>query len=155
MTTITATTLRGMTRDGRELAVVDLRDVADHAGLGHPLVAVSVPADRLAAEAPVRFPNRHARIVLLDDGGRPMPAARAARPAGRGRTTRHDKYRLSQMSRKCIEEHFGWGRTVGRIRQTTYRGIRWVDQHLKLTMTASNLIRIARMLGAVPLGAAR
>lgn len=77
MTTITATTLRGMTRDGRELAVVDLRDVADHAGLGHPLVAVSVPADRLAAEAPVRFPNRHARIVLLDDGGRAAGAKAA------------------------------------------------------------------------------
>jgi transposase len=72
-----------------------------------------------------------------------------------GRTTRHDGYRLSQVVRKRIEEHFGWGKTVGRIRQTTYRGIRRVDQHFKLTMTASNLIRMARMLGAVPLGVAR
>jgi hypothetical protein len=40
-----------MTRDGREFAVVDLCVVADHARLGHPLVAISVPADRLAAEA--------------------------------------------------------------------------------------------------------
>ena len=72
-----------------------------------------------------------------------------------GRTTRHDGYRLSQVVRKRIEEHFGWGKTVGRIRQTTYRGIRRVDQHFKLTMTASNLVRMARMLGAVPLGAAR
>lgn len=72
-----------------------------------------------------------------------------------GRKTRHDGYRLSQVVRTRIEEHFGWGKTVGRIRQTTYRGIRRVDQHFKLTMTASNLVRMARMLGAVPLGVAR
>lgn len=43
------------------------------------------------------------------------------------RTTRHDGYRLSQVVRKRIEEHFGWGKTVGRIRQAVYRGIRRVD----------------------------
>ena len=67
---------------------------------------------------------------------------------------RHEGYRLSQIKRKRIEEHFGWGKTVGRIRQTVYRGIRKVDQHFKLTMTASNLVRIARILSAVPQGAA-
>lgn len=61
------------------------------------------------------------------------------------RTTRHSGYAVSQVVRKRIEEHFGWGKTVGRIRQTVYRGIRRVDQHFKLTMAASNLIRIARM----------
>lgn len=43
------------------------------------------------------------------------------------------------------KKHFGWGKTVGRIRQTVYRGIRRVDQHFKLTMVASNLTRMARM----------
>jgi len=71
-----------------------------------------------------------------------------------GRTTRHEGYRLSQAKRKRIEEHFGWGKTVGRIRQTVYRGIRNVDQHFKLTMTASNLVRMARILSAVSHGAA-
>lgn len=71
-----------------------------------------------------------------------------------GRTTRHEGYGISQVIRKRIEEHFGWGKTVGRIRQTVYRGIRNVDQHFKLTMTASNLVRMARMLSAVPQGAA-
>jgi transposase len=71
-----------------------------------------------------------------------------------GRTTRHTAYALSQTIRKRIEEHFGWGKTVGRIRQTVYRGLRRVDQHFKLTMTASNIIRIARMACAVPQGAA-
>ena len=66
------------------------------------------------------------------------------------RTTRHPSYLLSQTTRKRIEEHFGWGKTIGRIRQTVYRGIRRVDQHFKLTMMASNIIRIARILTAVP-----
>ena len=70
-----------------------------------------------------------------------------------GRTTRHPGYRLSQIVRKRIEEHFGWGKTIGRIRQTVFRGIQRVDQQFKLTMTASNLMRLARMPTAVPLGA--
>lgn len=53
-----------------------------------------------------------------------------------------------------LEEHFGWGKTVGRIRQTVYRGLRRVDQHFKLTMTASNLVRIARIVHAAPQGTA-
>ena len=69
------------------------------------------------------------------------------------RTTRHPGYLLSQTIRKRIEEHFGWGKTIGRIRQTVYRGLRRVDQHFKLTMTASNILRIARILFAVPQGA--
>jgi transposase len=69
-----------------------------------------------------------------------------------GRTTRHEGYRLSQTIRKRIEEHFGWGKTVGRIRQTVFRGIERVDQHFKLTMTASNIVRMARIMFAVPHG---
>ncbi len=72
------------------------------------------------------------------------------------RTTRHEGYALSQTIRKRIEEHFGWGKSVGRIRQTVYRGMRRVDQHFKLTMmTASNIVRMARMLCADPQGAAQ
>jgi len=55
------------------------------------------------------------------------------------RTMRHAGYAISQTIRTRIEEHIGWGKTVGRIRQTVYRGIRCVDQHFKLTMTASNI----------------
>lgn len=71
------------------------------------------------------------------------------------RTTRHTGYAVSQVIRKRIEEHFGWGKTVGRIRQTVFRGIQRVDQQFKLTMAASNIVRIARILSAVPQGAAR
>ena len=71
------------------------------------------------------------------------------------RTTRHASYRASQVVRKRIEEHFGWGKTVGHIRQTMYRGLKRVDQHFKLTMMASNIVRMARILSAVPQGAMR
>ena len=40
----------------------------------------------------------------------------------------------SQIVRKRIEEHFGWGKTIGCIRQTVHRGLKRVDQHFKLTM---------------------
>ncbi|WP_260446260.1 transposase [Burkholderia cepacia] len=95
-----------------------------------------------------------------------MPNAQsdAARRAQRHASRRqHDRqadvaarrYGISQVIRKRIEEHFGWGKTVGRIRQTAYRGIKRVDQHFKLTMLASNLTRMARILTAVPQGATR
>lgn len=72
-----------------------------------------------------------------------------------GRTSRHAGYRISQVMRKRIEEHFGWGKTVGRIRQTVCRGMRRVDQHFKLTILASNLTRIAQILAVVPQGVAQ
>lgn len=86
----------------------------------------------------------------------PHVARNTARPGGSaidGRTTRHVGYRSSQVIRKRIEEHFGWGKTVGRIRQTVYRGIRRVDQHFKLTMLASNIVRMAKIPIETPQGA--
>ena len=86
----------------------------------------------------------------------PHVARNDARPGGSAiddRTSRHAGYRMSQVIRKRIEEHFGWGKTVGRIRQTVYRGIKRVDQHFKLTMVASNLTRMARIMDAVFTGA--
>lgn len=70
-----------------------------------------------------------------------------------GHTKRHGGYRVSHTIRKCIEKHFGWDKTVGRIRQTDFRGIQRVNQHFKLTMAASNIVRMVRILSAVPQGA--
>ena len=69
------------------------------------------------------------------------------------RTTRHTGFRLNQVIRKRIDESFGWAKTVGRIRQTVFRGLRRVDQQFKLTMAANNLLRIARMAIGVSCGA--
>lgn len=88
----------------------------------------------------------------------PHVARNDARPGGSAiddRTSRHAGYQMSQVIRKRIEEHFGWGKTVGRIRQTVYRGIKRVDQHFKFTMVASNLTRMARIMDAVLTGAVR
>jgi transposase len=83
----------------------------------------------------------------------PHVAANGTRRGGSaidGRTTRHASYRVSQIIRKRIEEHYGWGKTIGRIRQTAFRGLRRVDLEFKLTTTASNLMRFARIPVAVP-----
>ena len=66
------------------------------------------------------------------------------------RTTRHAGYEISQRKRKQIEEHFGWGKTVGNLRQTLYRGIDRVEQHFRLTMLASNLVRMRTLALASP-----
>ncbi len=117
-------------------------------------------------------PGKHPRTVAADKaydtrdfvdacrkrGVTPHVASHRTRWGGSaidGRTTRHAGYALSQVIRKRIEEHFGWGKTIGRIRQTVYRGIRRVDQQFKLTMTASNIVRLARMLSAAPQGMGR
>lgn len=117
-------------------------------------------------------PGRHPKTVAADKaydtrdfvracrhrGVTPHVASHESRWGGSaidGRTTRHPGYALSQTIRKRIEEHFGWGKTVGHIRQTLYRGLKRVDQHFKLTMTASNLMRMARMPGFSVLGGVR
>lgn len=56
-------------------------------------------------------------------------------------TTRHEGYRLSQTILKRIEKHFGWARPWG------------ASQHFKLTLTASNIMRMARILFSLPQGA--
>jgi transposase len=115
-------------------------------------------------------PGRHRKTLAADKGydtrdfiagcrqrrTTPHVASHTTRRGGSavdGRTTRHASYAVSQIVRKRIEEHFGWGKTIGRIRQTVYRGLKRVDQQFKLTMTASNIVRMARILVSVPQGA--
>ena len=78
----------------------------------------------------------------------PHVARKSRHSAIDGRTTRHAGYALSQKHRKRIEESFGWGKTVGGLAQTVYRGVERVGAHFILTMTASNLARLPRLLGA-------
>ncbi len=78
-----------------------------------------------------------------------MNVARSGGSAIDGRTARHEGYQVSQRIRKRIEEHFGWAKTVGRIRQTVFRGTSRVDLQFKLNMLASNLVRMSRIPGVV------
>jgi len=66
-----------------------------------------------------------------------------------GRTTRHPGYKASQCIRKRVEEPFGWAKTVGRIRQTVFRGLERVNMQFLLTMTANNLVRMRSLLTGV------
>ncbi len=113
------------------------------------------------------LPGKHARTIAADKAYdtrdfvqacrerrvTPHVASHVTRWGGSAidaRTTRHAGYAVSQTKRKRIEEHFGWSKTVGRIRQTVYRGLKRVDQQFKLTMTASNIVRMARLFSAMP-----
>ena len=62
-----------------------------------------------------------------------------------GRTTRHSSYAASQKFRKRIEEVFGWLKTVGLFRKTRYRGIKKIDWHFTLAVTAYNLVRMRNL----------
>jgi transposase len=57
-------------------------------------------------------------------------------------------YVTSQRIRKRIEEVFGWTKEVARMRQIRHRGIARVSAVFSLAVTAYNLVRLPRILGA-------
>ncbi len=63
-----------------------------------------------------------------------------------GRTVRHTGYEISMRKRKRIEQCFGWGKTIGGLRQLMARGLNRVDQRFTLTMAAYNLVRIRTLV---------
>jgi transposase len=65
-----------------------------------------------------------------------------------GRTTRHPGYAVSQRKRKCVEEIFGWMKTVGLLRKTRYRGVARVGWMFTFAAAVYNLVRM-RTLAAV------
>ncbi|MDR5880248.1 rhodanese-like domain-containing protein [Caballeronia sp. LZ032] len=64
---IDAATLRAWLNDGRELALLDVRE-AGQFGEGHPFFAIPLPFSRLELDAPRLLPRTSVRIVLIDDG---------------------------------------------------------------------------------------
>ena len=62
-----------------------------------------------------------------------------------GRTTRHASYGMSQRCRKRVEEPFGWGKTVGLIRQFKVRGLDKVNTVFLMTMMGWNLTRLRNL----------
>jgi transposase len=59
-----------------------------------------------------------------------------------GRTTRHPGYALSQRKRKCVEEVFGWLKTVGLLRKTRHRGLARVGWMFTFAAAVYNLVRM-------------
>ena len=80
----------------------------------------------------------------------PHVAQNTNRPGGSaidGRTSRHEGYVISQKTRKRVEEPFGWGKTVGLIRQMKVRGLPKVNGVFMLTMIGWNLTRMRALQG--------
>jgi IS5 family transposase len=62
-----------------------------------------------------------------------------------GRTTRHEGYQASMKVRKRIEEGFGWGKTIGLIRQVKVRGLGRVNAVFNMTFIGWNLTRMVNL----------
>jgi hypothetical protein len=98
--------------------------VVTHAdGFGERAAALAM-LDAMPANGPRRWARTRpmTRATSLracrDRGVTPHVAVNDTHQGGSaidGRTTRHAGYGLSQVVRKRIEEHFGWGKTVGRF----------------------------------------
>jgi len=118
-------------------------------------------AEREAALALVDALKRNHRITLGADKGYDAAAlvedlrARNVTPhiaqntsrrsAIDARTTRHEGYEQSQRKRKRVEEIFGWEKTVGNIRKVHFRGLRLVDETVRWTSIAFNLLRMRNL----------
>ena len=80
----------------------------------------------------------------------PHVARNDKRPGGSaidGRTSHKAGYVASQIVRKRVEEPFGWGKTVGHLRQLKVKGLAKVNSVLEMTMMAYNLVRMAKLQG--------
>src|SRR6202167_2250421 len=64
------------------------------------------------------------------------------------RTTRHPGYRASQISRKRIEEVFGWIKAQAGLAKVKLRGCAKVEAVFTFTVAAYNLVRIPKLLAA-------
>jgi transposase len=65
-----------------------------------------------------------------------------------GRTTRHRGYGISQVLRKRVEEIFGWSKSVGGLARSRLRGLAKATSQVLSTLTAYNLVRLARLTAA-------
>lgn len=79
------------------------------------------------------------------DLGATPHVAQKQRSAVDGRTTQHEGYAISQRVRKCVEESFGWMKTIGLMRKTRHRGTRRVGWSFVFTAAAYNLVRIRNL----------
>lgn len=80
----------------------------------------------------------------------PHVARNDKRPGGSaidGRTSRYAGYKISQRSRKRVEEPFGWGKSVSLSRQMKVRDLVKVNSVFMLTMIGWNLTRMRALQG--------
>jgi transposase len=64
------------------------------------------------------------------------------------RTTRHPGYVISQRKRKCVEEVFGWLKTVGLLRKVRHRGVARVGWMFTFAAAVYNVVRMRTLAAA-------
>ncbi len=74
------------------------------------------------------------------------PTGCCGRSAIDSRTTRHPRYAASQRVRKCIEEGFGWMKTVAGLDRPKLRGVGPVGWAFTFAAAAYNLVRLPKLL---------
>jgi IS5 family transposase len=82
--------------------------------------------------------------------GHMRKSGKPRRTAIDGRTLRHAGYAISQRCRKRIEEVFGWIKASAGLAKVKLRGRVRVDAAFTMALAAYNLIRLPRLLGAIP-----
>ena len=75
---VSALTLREMIDDGRELAILDVREIIEFSQQGHLLHACCLPEGQIEMRAATLVPRRDVRVVVVDGNGGPC-ATRSAR----------------------------------------------------------------------------
>lgn len=84
--------------------------------------------------------------ALREDDATPHVAQKVRYSTIDGRTTHHETYRVSQRTRKRVEEIFGWLKTIGMMRKTKHRGLARVDWVFTFALAAYNLVRIRNLM---------
>jgi transposase len=87
---------------------------------------------------------------LRERGIQPHIAPIAGRrvPGLDGRTTRQRSFAVSQRRRKVVEEVFGWGKTIGGLRKTRFRGVARTELYALFVGAAYNLLRMNQLVPA-------
>jgi rhodanese-related sulfurtransferase len=107
---IAAAALKAWLSDGREIALIDLREHGLY-GMGHPFFAVPLPYSRFELRLPALAPNRRARLVLYDDG-----------PGGDGIAERGAE-RAAELGYGNVHVLEGGAPAWGRAGYTLYEGV--------------------------------
>lgn len=136
--------------ENRNGLVVDVR-LTHATGTAEPEAAIDMlrankpPSRRVTVAADKGYDTRGFVQSCRDNRITPHVAAKKRFSAVDGRITSQPGYAVSQRFRKRIEEIFGWAKTVGGLRKSRYRGIKRTGLAFLLTVTAYDLLRIAKL----------
>ena len=141
--------------ENRHGLVVDVR-VTEATGTAEPEAALAMVDAQQETGMPIATvagDKAYDRATFVDElrerGVTPHAAQNITAHRGSnvdGRTTRHPGYAVSQRKRKLVEQVFGWGKTVGGLRKTRYRGVARTQFWAQMVASAYDLLRMAKLL---------